>query len=141
MAIRVAINGFGRIGRLTFRNLHNWLAREGQALAMLQAMYDALKPGGVLGVVEHRANPQAPVDPQAKSGYVNEQYAIDLVKSVGFEYVASSDVNGNANDTKDYEQGVWTLPPTFRLGDKDREKYTTIGESDRFTLKFVKPKK
>lgn len=126
---------------LTFRNVHNWLAREGQALAMLKAMYDALKPGGVLGVVEHRANPEAAIDPQAKTGYVNEQYAIDLVKSVGFEYVASSEVNANPKDTKDYEQGVWTLPPTYRLGDKDREKYAAIGESDRFTMKFVKPRK
>jgi predicted methyltransferase len=126
---------------LTFRNVHNWLAREGQAPAMLKAMYDALKPGGVLGIVEHRANPDAAVDPLAKTGYVNEQFAIDLAKSVGFEYVASSEVNANPKDTKDYEQGVWTLPPTYRLGDKDREKYTAIGESDRFTMKFVKPRK
>jgi predicted methyltransferase len=124
---------------LTFRNLHNWMAREGAATAMLKAAYEALKPGGVLGVVDHRANPAAPVDPAAKSGYVNEQFAIDLVKSVGFEFVASSEVNANPKDTKDYEQGVWTLPPTYRLGDRDRERYAAIGESDRFTLKFRKP--
>jgi predicted methyltransferase len=124
---------------LTFRNLHNWMAREGAATAMLKAMYDSLKPGGVLGIVEHRADPKAPVDPTAKSGYVNEQYAIDLIRSVGFEYVASSEVNANPKDTKDYEQGVWTLPPTYRLGDRDRAKYAGIGESDRFTLKFRRP--
>jgi predicted methyltransferase len=126
---------------LTFRNLHNWMARERMATTMLKAMYDALKPGGVLGLVDHRANPDAAVDPLAKTGYVNEQYAIDLAKSVGFEYVGSSEINANPKDTKDYEQGVWTLPPTYRLGDKDRDRYTAIGESDRFTLKFVKPKK
>jgi predicted methyltransferase len=126
---------------LTFRNLHNWMGREGAATAMLKAAYEALKPGGILGVVEHRANPAVPVDPAAKSGYVNEQYAIDLVKSVGFEFVAASEVNANPKDTKDYEQGVWTLPPTYRLGDRDREKYAAIGESDRFTLKFRKPLK
>jgi predicted methyltransferase len=124
---------------LTFRNLHNWMAREGAATAMLKAAYDALKPGGILGVVDHRANPSAPVDPAAKSGYVNEQFAIDLVKSVGFEFVGSSEVNANPLDTKDYEQGVWTLPPTYRLGDRDRARYAAIGESDRFTLKFRKP--
>lgn len=124
---------------LTFRNLHNWMAREGAATAMLKAMYDALKPGGVLGVVDHRANPALPPDASAKAGYVNEQQAIDLVKSVGFEYLGSSEVNANPKDTKDYEQGVWTLPPTYRLGDKDRARYAAIGESDRFTLKFRKP--
>lgn len=124
---------------LTFRNLHNWMAREGAAPAMLKAMYDALKPGGILGVVDHRANPALPADASAKSGYVNEQQAIDLVRSAGFEYLGSSEVNANPKDTKDYEQGVWTLPPTYRLGDRDRAKYAAIGESDRFTLKFRKP--
>ena len=124
---------------VTFRNLHIWLARDEAAPAMLKAMYAALKPGGVLGVVDHRADPAAPVDPHAKLGYVNEQYAIDLVKAAGFEFVASSEVNANPKDTRDYEQGVWTLPPTWRLGDKDRDRYAAIGESDRFTLKFRKP--
>ena len=76
---------------------------------------------------------------QLKLGYVDEQAAIELVKSVGFEYLGASEINANAKDTKDYEQGVWTLPPTYRLGDKDRERYKAIGESDRFTLKFRKP--
>lgn len=124
---------------LTFRNLHNWMAREGAAAAMLAAMYDALKPGGILGVVDHRADPALAPDASAKSGYVNEQQAIDLARSVGFEYLGSSAINANPKDTKDHEQGVWTLPPTFRLGDRDRARYAAIGESDRFTLKFRKP--
>jgi len=123
---------------LTFRNIHNWLARD-TANQAFGAMYRALKPGGVLGVVEHRGNPAVPQDPQAKSGYVNEQFAIDLIEKQGFRLVAKSEVNANPRDTKDYEQGVWTLPPVYRLGDRDREKYEAIGESDRFTLKFIKP--
>jgi predicted methyltransferase len=123
---------------LTFRNIHNWMAR-GTAEKAFAAMYRALKPGGVLGVVEHRGNPAVPQDPQAKSGYVNEQFAINLIQAQGFRLEAKSEINANPRDTKDYEQGVWTLPPVYRLGDKDREKYAAIGESDRFTLKFVKP--
>jgi predicted methyltransferase len=123
---------------VTFRNLHNWMARDA-APAMLKAMYTALKPGGVLGLVDHRADPGRPVDPRARTGYVNEAYAIELVKAAGFEFVAAAEINANPKDTRDYEQGVWTLPPTWRLGDKDRASYAAIGESDRFTLKFVKP--
>ena len=123
---------------LSFRNLHNWLARD-TATAMLRAMYIALKPGGVLGLVDHRADPAVAADPKALMGYVNEAYAIELAKSAGFVLVASSEINANAKDTRDHEQGVWSLPPTWRLGDKDRERYASIGESDRFTLKFVKP--
>jgi predicted methyltransferase len=123
---------------VTFRNIHNWMARD-WAPEAFQKMYRALKPGGVLGVVEHRGDPSKPQDPKAKSGYVNEQYAIELIQAAGFKLVAKSEINANPNDTKDYEQGVWTLPPVFRLGEKDREKYAAIGESDRFTLKFVKP--
>lgn len=125
---------------VTFRNIHNWMARD-QAAAAFATMYRALKPGGVLGVAEHRGNPAVPQDPHAKSGYVNEDYAIRLIEAQGFRLEASSQVNANPRDTKDYEQGVWTLPPTYRLGDKDRDKYAAIGESDRFTLKFVKPAK
>lgn len=125
---------------VTFRNIHNWMARD-EASQAFATMYRALKPGGVLGVVEHRGNPAVPQDPHAKSGYVNEEYAIKLIESQGFRLEASSQVNANPKDTKDYEQGVWTLPPTYRLGNKDRDKYAAIGESDRFTLKFVKPPK
>ncbi|MEJ1960252.1 MAG: methyltransferase [Gammaproteobacteria bacterium] len=124
---------------LTFRNVHNWMGRDSAPRAFA-TMFKALKPGGVLGVVEHRGNPATPQDPQAKTGYVNEQYAIDLIEAQGFRLVAKSEINANPKDTKDYEQGVWTLPPVYRLGDKDREKYEAIGESDRFTLKFVKPR-
>jgi predicted methyltransferase len=92
-------------------------------------------------VVEHRGNPAVPQDLHAKSGYVNEEFAIALIEAQGFRLVAKSEVNDNPKDTKDYEQGVWTLPPTYRLGDKDRDKYAAIGESDRFTLRFVKPAK
>jgi len=123
---------------LTFRNIHNWMARD-QAAQAFRSMYRALKPGGVLGVVEHRGNPAVPQDPKAKSGYVNEDYAIKLIEEQGFRLVAKSGVNDNPKDTKDYEQGVWTLPPRYRLGAKDHEKYAAIGESDRFTLRFVKP--
>jgi predicted methyltransferase len=123
---------------VTFRNIHNWMARDsaGQAFATL---YKALKPGGVLGVVEHRGIAAIAQDPQAKSGYVNEDYAIRLIEGQGFRLVGESQVNANPKDTKDYEQGVWTLPPTYRLGEKDKQTYADIGESDRFTLKFVKP--
>src|ERR1700686_2621358 len=125
---------------VTFRNIHNWMSRDTAAPA-LTTMYRALKPGGVLGVVEHRGNPAVAQDPKAKSGYVNEDYAIRLIEAQGFRLVAKSQVNANPKDTKDYEQGVWTLPPTYRLGDKDRDKYAAIGESDRFTVRFVKPLK
>jgi predicted methyltransferase len=124
---------------VSFRNLHNWMARPGQADAMLAAIYTALKPGGTLGLVDHRADRNAPVDPLAKLGYVNEFYAIELVEKAGFEFVGSAEINANPNDTHDWEQGVWTLPPTLRLGDKDRDRYLSVGESDRFTLRFRKP--
>jgi predicted methyltransferase len=124
---------------VTFRNLHNWMAR-GTAAQALATMYRALKPGGVLGVVEHRGNPAAAQDPEAKSGYVNEDYAVKMIEAQGFRLVAKSEVNSNPKDTKDYEQGVWTLPPSYRLGAKDHDKYAAIGESDRFTLRFVKPR-
>jgi predicted methyltransferase len=124
---------------VTFRNIHNWMA-DGHAEQVFASAYKALKPGGVLGVVEHRGNSAVAQDPAAKSGYVNEDYAIRLIEGQGFQLVGESQVNGNPKDTKDYEQGVWTLPPSYRLGDKDRQKYAQIGESDRFTLKFIKPK-
>ena len=124
---------------VTFRNIHNWMAEDSASQAFA-TLYKALKPGGVLGVVEHRGNPAAAQDPKAKSGYVNEDYAFRLIEGQGFRLVGESQVNANSKDTKDYEQGVWTLPPTYRLGGQDRQKYADIGESDRFTLKFVKPK-
>ena len=124
---------------VTFRNLHNWMMFGWQREAFA-AIYQALKPGGVLGIVEHRGNPDVPQDPKASSGYVNEAYAIALIESVGFKLAGRSQINANPRDTKDYEKGVWTLPPDFANGDKDRGRYQAIGESDRFTLKFVKPR-
>jgi predicted methyltransferase len=123
---------------LTFRNIHNWM-RAGTADAAFHAFYRALKPGGILGVEEHRGRPDQPQDPQAKSGYVRQDYAIALAGKAGFKLIGSSEVNANPKDTKDYPEGVWTLPPTYRLKDQDREKYSAIGESDRFVLKFAKP--
>lgn len=122
---------------LTFRNVHNW-AKAGNAQAMFQVFYDVLKPGGVLGVVDHRAVPGTPFEGQISSGYMTEQYVIDTARKAGFRLVGGSDVNANPKDTKDHPKGVWTLPPTLALGDQDREKYLAIGESDRMTLKFVK---
>jgi predicted methyltransferase len=123
---------------VTFRNLHNWMER-GEADAALATFYKALKPGGVLGIVDHRGRTDAPQDPAAKSGYVRQDYAIALAEKAGFRFEAASEVKANPKDTKDYAVGVWALPPTWREGDKDRARYAAIGESDRFTLKFVKP--
>jgi predicted methyltransferase len=122
---------------VSFRNLHNWMMQGWEPQA-ITAMHDALKPGGVLGIVDHRGNPEVPQDPKAASGYVNEQYAIEMIEKAGFKLVARSQINANPRDIKSYEQGVWTLPPTYALGDKDRQRYASIGESDRFTLKFIK---
>jgi predicted methyltransferase len=124
---------------LTFRNLHNWMGQD-QARPMLEAMYKSLKSGGYLGIEEHRGLKTVPQDPKAASGYVREDYAAQLIESVGFKLVAKSEVNANPKDTKDYPKGVWTLPPTLRDGDTDKAKYMAIGESDRFTMLFQKPK-
>jgi len=125
---------------LTFRNIHNWM-KGGYAEDVFNAMYTALKPGGILGVVEHRGNPNIQQDPKAGSGYVNQSYAIQLAEKAGFKFVSSSEINANAKDSKDHPKGVWTLPPTLAMQATDRQKYLAIGESDRFTLKFVKPAK
>lgn len=122
---------------LTFRNLHNWIER-GTIDGALGAFHKALKPGGVLGVVDHRGRTDMPQDKQMKSGYVRQDYAIKLIEKAGFRFAGSSEANANPKDTKDHPEGVWTLPPALRLKDKDRAKYIAIGESDRFTLKFIK---
>ena len=123
---------------LTFRNVHNWLAA-GTAEYHLRAAYDVLKPGGVLGVVEHRAKPGTDIEASKKSGYVAEQLVIDLAGEVGFELDARSEVNANPRDDADHPNGVWTLPPTNRHDAKDAATYQAIGESDRMTLRFRKP--
>lgn len=124
---------------LTFRNVHNWMKND-QAAAVFNAMYKALKPGGILGVVEHRNSTLKPQDPKAASGYVTEDYVIALARNAGFEFLGKSEINANSKDAKDYPEGVWTLPPALRLKDKDRKKYLAIGESDRMTIKFIKPR-
>lgn len=125
---------------LTFRNLHNWYMQgQDEAVeAAFKAFYDALRPGGTLGLVDHRL-PEDRDDAQARdSGYVKQSWAIEMAEQAGFEFVDSSEVNANSRDTADHEGGVWTLPPTLRHGD-DNAQYSDIGESDRFTLKFRKP--
>ena len=124
---------------LTFRNLHNWLGAEMDLI--FSNSYKALKPGGIFGVVEHRAKPGTSMDIMKKSGYVTEEHAIEIANKHGFELVAKSEINANPKDTKNYPGGVWTLPPNLRLKDVDREKYLEIGESDRMTLLFKKPLK
>tara|TARA_B100000674_G_C37875308_1_gene931714 strand:- start:214 stop:999 length:786 start_codon:yes stop_codon:yes gene_type:complete len=122
---------------LTFRNLHNWLGPNMDNI--FSNTYKALKPGGVFGIVEHRAKPGTSMEVMKKSGYVTEAHALEIAKKHGFELVAKSEINANPKDTADHPKGVWTLPPVYRLKDKDREKYSAIGESDRMTLLFKKP--
>lgn len=122
---------------LTFRNLHNWIDRR-EIDGALRAFHKALKPGGVLGVVDHRGRTDLTQEQQMKTGYVREDYAIAAIEKAGFKFAGASNANANPRDTKDHPEGVWTLPPSYRLMDKDRGKYAAIGESDRFTLKFVK---
>jgi Predicted methyltransferase len=127
---------------LTFRNLHNWYMGGGEEAVKnaFTQFYNALKPAGVLGVVDHRLPESRSDEDMASSGYMKESFAVAMAEAAGFELVESSAINSNPKDTADHPRGVWTLPPTLRLGDEEREKYTAIGESDRFTLKFVKPK-
>ncbi|MFN3608685.1 MAG: class I SAM-dependent methyltransferase [Hyphomonas sp.] len=131
---------------LTFRNIHNWMSG-GYTEKFFTDAYAALKPGGVLGVVEHRLPSTAMQDPTAASGYVHEDFVKGLATAAGFEFVEASEINANPADTADHPFGVWTLPPNSATsrGDGttiegfDPAKYTAIGESDRMTLKFRKP--
>jgi predicted methyltransferase len=130
---------FGEAGTVdmvvSFRNAHNWI-EEGTAPAYFEAIALVLKPGGVLGLVDHRAPEGAPTD--GRSGYVTEAQVIELARAAGLELADRSEINANPKDTKDHPEGVWTLPPTLALGDVDRAKYVGIGESDRMTLRFIK---
>lgn len=126
---------------LTFRNVHNWrFGGTDAAQTAFNQIYAMLKPGGVLGVVEHRLPETMDSALEEKSGYMKKSSVIAFATKAGFKLVAESDINANPKDTHDWADGVWTLPPVYRLGDKDRAKYAAIGESDRMTLKFVKPK-
>jgi predicted methyltransferase len=135
-------SGFDANGRFDrvfkFRNIHNWI-KDGQLDANLRGFYGALKHGGELGVEEHRANPGTTVQQMIDSGYVTEAFVMEHAQAAGFVLLERSEINANAKDTKDYPHGVWSLPPTYEGGDVDRSRYAAIGESDRMTLKFVKP--
>jgi predicted methyltransferase len=122
---------------LTFRNLHNWMG-DGTAPQLLAGIHDALKPGGILGIEDHRAARDRPQDPKADDGYVRQDYAIKLVEQAGFKLVSASEIERNPRDTTHWPKGVWTLPPSLALGDTDRAKYQAIGEADNFLLKFRK---
>jgi len=122
---------------VTFRNLHNWLGP--QMDTIFRNSFIALKSGGHFGVVEHRAKPGTDLETMKSSGYVTEAHAIEVALRQGFELVARSEINANPKDTKDHPKGVWTLPPRLRLDDVNRDKYESIGESDRMTLLFRKP--
>ncbi|MBQ0755006.1 MAG: class I SAM-dependent methyltransferase [Gammaproteobacteria bacterium] len=123
---------------LTFRNVHNW-AKAGKSELFFDAFFSALKPGGTLGVVEHRAAIDTSFEKQIESGYMTEEYVIAQAERAGFILEARSEINANPRDNHDHPAGVWSLPPSLRLGEQDREHYLAIGESDRMTLKFRKP--
>ena len=132
---------------LTFRNVHNWM-KAGTTQGMLETFFRTLKPGGVLGIVEHRAAPGASLEQMVNSGYVSTEFVITLSEAVGFRLEESSEINANPKDSRDYPEGVWTLPPTLKHCTKIKtgseksaciKKYTAIGESDRMTLRFRKP--
>jgi predicted methyltransferase len=124
---------------LIMRGLHG-MKNNGTLATWLSEIHKALKPNGVLGIEEHRAKPDADPTEASKKGYLPEKWTIETIEAAGFKLEKKSEVNANPKDTKDYAEGVWTLPPTLELGDKDKDKYLAIGESDRMTLKFVKKK-
>lgn len=123
---------------LIIRSLHIW-DESGDLLIGLKAVYDAVKPGGTLGIIQHRADSFSDISAFASEGYLSQSYVVDAIESVGFELVATSEINANEKDTKDHPRGVYTLPPTYAMGALDQDKYQKIGESDRMTLKFIKP--
>lgn len=117
-----------------FRNAHNWIGSQERYQPLLKAWHNALKPGGIVGIVDHRRDPNGP----QTRGYITEQSVIDIMDQHGFKLLGRSEINANPKDTKDHPRGVWTLPPTLTLGEQDRDKYMAIGESDRMTLLFTK---
>lgn len=127
---------------LTFRNIHNLrFAGVDRTQAAFAEMYRMLKPGGTLGIVEHRLPEARDAAAEEKSGYMKVSSVVQFAKRAGFQVAAMSEINANPKDKADYPDGVWTLPPTYQLGDVDRAKYAAIGESDRMTIRFVKPKR
>ncbi|WP_394841300.1 methyltransferase domain-containing protein [Pendulispora brunnea] len=122
----------------TFRNIHNWI-EDGFADKVFAEAFRVLKPGGVLGIEEHRGKPGMTVEAMNKTGYVPEDYVRQLAERAGFRFAARSEINANPKDTTDHPNGVWSLPPSFAGKDVDREKFVAIGESDRMTLRFTKP--
>lgn len=120
---------------VTFSSVHNWVATKSTDQSF-KFFHEILKPGGILGLVQHRAPAGKKVSP--KSGYIHEKTVIAMAEKAGFKLISKSELNANPKDTADYPKGVWVLPPTYRLGDQDRDKYEDIGESDRMTLKFIK---
>jgi predicted methyltransferase len=138
---KTAMGAVGSVDRvLTFRNVHNWAAQGDDAvLTVFNSAFAALKAGGVMGVVDHRLPPSRSQDAKASSGYLHVAYVTRLAERAGFKLAATSEINANPKDSADHPGGVWALPPTYGNKDQDRARYEAIGESDRFTLKFVKP--
>jgi predicted methyltransferase len=141
ITIKPSAPSFGIEGKadmvVMMRAMHG-VVNAGKLDAWLAEMHKALKPNGILAIEQHRAKADAVPEESAKKGYLPEKWVIEKVEAAGFKLQAKSELNANPKDTKDYPDGVWTLPPTLRLGDKDRDKYLAIGESDRMTLRFVK---
>jgi predicted methyltransferase len=123
---------------LAFRNVHSWM-RGGTLADVFSAAYARLKPGGIFGVVQHRANDGISVEVMKDTGYITEDHVIAAARSVGFQLDEKSEINANPKDTADYEGGVWTLPPSLNVDDAEKDRYRAIGESDRMTLRFIKP--
>lgn len=123
---------------VTFRNMHSWM-RSGNLELAMKAMHGYLKPGGILGIVAHRGDPDGEQHPEAKTGYIHEDLIVEMAETAGFTLEAKSEINANPKDTRDHPKGVWNLPPSYSGGDEDRAKYAAIGESDRMTLRFRKP--
>ncbi len=123
---------------LSFRNSHIW-NEQGYLLDVFRSFFDVLKPGGTLGLVEHRSSRLSEISSRAGEGYLDEYYVISVARQAGFVLEDRSEINANAKDTKDYPKGVYALPPTLAMGNVERQKYLAIGESDRMTLRFRKP--
>jgi predicted methyltransferase len=139
---RVTFAGRGSVDMvLTFRNIHNWIDIGGDDATqkVFASAYAALKPGGVFGIVEHRLPASLFQNENASTGYVHQDYVIKMAQSVGFKLAGTSEINANPKDNANHKGGVWALPPSYKNGDEDRAIYRDIGESDRMTLKFVKP--